>query len=249
MSTTPVHIQPGLDYEDVNITPTNPPPYETRAVTGPTLDPARLGYFTPPLLPDERKKRKASQDREYSTSIGKKDLTAPAEKKVIIDLNSSTLDGAVGGLDYRQRSSVTIDDKSDSDSTTESSDSDSDSPNNSQIAMDLDSTFSLFEDPEKVAVVEKAFKDVGGPPVSDWIRLMELTKASQIELAKRQADMASASYDPKNITKLVLKPTVATGRFLPPNPILSASNNIAQPSNIQGNPPNPCRRSDTTRVI
>ena len=58
-------------YEDVNITPTNPP-YDTRSVTGPTLDPNRNNYFTPPVLADERKKRKASQDREYSTSIGKR---------------------------------------------------------------------------------------------------------------------------------------------------------------------------------
>ena len=59
-------------YEDVNITPTTPtnPPYDTRSVTGPTLDPNRNKYFTPPALADARK-RKASQDREYSTSLGK----------------------------------------------------------------------------------------------------------------------------------------------------------------------------------
>ena len=72
-------------YEDVNITPTNPP-YGTRSVTGPTLDPNRNNYFTPPVLADARKKRKASQDREYSTSIGKKDQSAPAEKKVILKI-------------------------------------------------------------------------------------------------------------------------------------------------------------------
>ena len=100
MSETPERqlLQGPDTYEDVNITLTNPP-YDTRSVTGPTLDPNRKNYFTPPVLADERKKQKASQDREYSTSIGKKDQSAPAEKKLIIDLNSSTLEGGVvGGL-------------------------------------------------------------------------------------------------------------------------------------------------------
>ena len=150
-------------YEDVNITPTNPP-YDTRSVTGPTLDPNRNNYFTPPVLADERKKRKASQDREYSTSIGKKDQSAPAEKKVIIDLNSSTLEGgAVGGLGYRETGEqVTVENDSDS-SSTDSSDSD-----NSQVNMDLDVTFAeLLENPEKRAAVDCVFTDIGVPPVTD----------------------------------------------------------------------------------
>ena len=66
-------------YEDVNITPTNPP-YDTRSVTGPTLDPNRNKYFTPPALPDA-KKRKASQDREYSTALGKKGSERPSREE------------------------------------------------------------------------------------------------------------------------------------------------------------------------
>ena len=158
MSETPERqfLQSQDTYEDVNITPTNPP-YDTRSVTGPTLDPNRRNYFTPPVLADERKKRKASQDREYSTSIGKKDQSAPAEKKVIIDLNSSTLEGgAVGGLRYREGEQVTDENDSDS-SSTDSSDSD-----DSQVNMDLDATFAeLMEDSEKGAVVDRVFTDIG----------------------------------------------------------------------------------------
>ena len=36
--------------------------------------------------------------------------------------------------------------------------------------------------------------DIGGPPVSDWVKHMELSKASQIEQSKRQADMVTASF-------------------------------------------------------
>ena len=157
-----------------------------------SLDPSRNNYFTPPVLADERKKRKASQDCEYSTSIGKKDLNAPAEKKVILDLNSSTLEGAVGGLGYREGEQLTVENNSDSSSIDSS---DSDSLNNSQVGMDLDSTFAeLLEDPDKRAAVELVFKDIGGPPVSDWVKHMELSKASQIEQSKRQADMVTASF-------------------------------------------------------
>ena len=146
-------------YEDVNITPTNPP-YDTRSVTGPTLDPNRNNYFTPPALPDARK-RKASQDREYSTALGKKDQNAPAEKKVIIDLNSSTLEGgAVGGQSYRETGDqvTTVENDSDS-SSTDSDDSQVD------VGMDLDATFAeLSQNPEKRAAV------------TDWVTRWELQK-------------------------------------------------------------------------
>ena len=124
-------------YEDVNITPTNPP-YDTRSVTGPTLDPTRNNYFTPPALADARK-RKASQDREYSTALGKKDQNAPAEKKVIIDLNSSTLEGgAVGGQGYRETGDQVTTLGNDSDSSSTDSDSDD---SQVDVGMDLDATF------------------------------------------------------------------------------------------------------------
>ena len=222
-------------YEDVNITPTNPP-YDTRSVTGPTLDPNRNNYFTPPVLADERKKRKASQDREYSTSIGKKDQSAPAEKKVIIDLNSSTLEGgAVGGLGYRETGEqvTTVENDSDSSST------DSDSSDNSQVdvGMDLDATFAeLSQNPEKRAAVDRVFTEIGVPPVTDWVTRWELQKASQIQESKRIADMATAANDPKNLVKPVLKDpklVLAPGR-LPPisNP------NLPGPSSAdQFNPP------------
>ena len=194
-------------------------------MTGPTLDLNRKNYFTPPVLADERKKQKASQDREYSTSIGKKDQSAPAEKKVIIDLNSSTLEGgAVGGLSYRETGEqVTVENDSDSSST------DSDSSYNSQVDvnMDLDATFAeLLENPEKCAAVDRVFTDIGVPPVTDWVTRWELQKASQIQETKRIADMATASNDPKNLVRPVLKLSdpklVLAPRRLPPisNPSL-----------------------------
>ena len=207
------------------------------------MDPSRNNYFTPPVLADERKKRKASQDCEYSTSIGKKDLNAPAEKKVILDLNSSTLEGAVGGLGYREGEQLTAENDSDSSSTDSS---DSDSLNHSQVGMDLDSTFAeLSEDPDKRAAVDRVFKDISGPPMSDWVKRMELSKALQIEQAKRLADMAAMSYDPKNLVKPVLKLTdpklvLGPGRFPPiSNPNLQgpSSANIGQSANDQPYPP------------
>ena len=154
MSETPEwqFLQGQDTYEDINTTLTNPPFYEIRSVTGPTLDPNRNNYFTPPVLADERKKWKASRDHEYSTSIGKEDLTAPAEKKGILDLNSSTLEGAVGGLGYREGEQLTVENDSNSSSTDSS---DSDSLNDSQIGMDLDATFAeLLEDPDKRAAID-----------------------------------------------------------------------------------------------
>ena len=60
MSETPeCQFLQGQDtYEDINTTLTNPPFYEIRSVTGPTLDPNRNNYFTPPVLADERKSEK-----------------------------------------------------------------------------------------------------------------------------------------------------------------------------------------------
>ena len=230
-------------FEDINTTPTNPPFYETRSVTGPTLDPNRNNYFTPPVLADEREKRKASQDRVYSTSIGKKDLNAPAEKKVILDLNSSTLEGAVGGLNYREGEQLTVENDSDSLSTDSS---DSDSLSDSQVGMDLDATFAeLLEDPDKRAAVDRVFKDIGSPPVSDWVKHMEISKASQIQEAKHIADMATVSYDPKNLIKPVLKLSdpklvLGPGRFPPisnPNLPGPSSANNGQSANDHPNPP------------
>ena len=77
-----------------------------------------------------------------------------------------------------------------------------------------------MEDPDKRAAVDRVFKDIGGPPVSDWVKHWEITKASQIQEAKHIADMATASYDPKNLVKPVLKLSdpklvLGPGRFPP----------------------------------
>ena len=133
--------------------------------------------------------------------------------------------------------------ENDSDSSsTDSSDSD-----NSQVNMDLDATFAeLLENLEKCAAIDRVFTDIGVPPVSDWVSKWELSKATQIQEAKRIADMATASNDPKNLVKPVLKLSdpklvLAPGRFPPiSNPNLSSpsSANISQPTaNDQSNPP------------
>ena len=104
----------------------------------------------------------------------------------------------------------------------------------------------LLENPEKCAAVDRVFTDIGVPPVSDWVTRWEMQKASQIQESKRIADMATASNDPKNLVKPVLKLSdpklvLAPGRFPPiSNPNLSgpSSANISQPTaNDQSNPP------------
>ena len=115
-------------------------------------------------------------------------------------LSSSRTGGVVGGLGYREGEQVTVENDSDS-SSTDSSDSD-----DSKVNMDLDATFAeLLENPEKHAAVDRVFTDIGVPPVSDWVTRWELSKASQIQESKRIADMATASHDPKNLVKPVLK--------------------------------------------
>ena len=94
--------------------------------------------------------------------------------------------------------------------------------------------------------MDRVFTDIGVPPVSDWVTRWEMQKASQIQESKRIADMATASNDPKNLVRPVLKLSdpklvLAPGRFPPiSNPILPgpSSANISQPSaNDQSNPP------------
>ena len=86
--------------------------------------------------------------------------------------------------------------------------------------MDLDATFAeLLENPEKCAAVDRVFTDIGVPPVSDWVTRWEMQKESQIQESKRIADMATASNDPKNLVRPVLKLSdpklvLAPGRFL-----------------------------------
>ena len=82
--------------------------------------------------------------------------------------------------------------------------------------------------------------------MTDWVTRWELQKASQIQETKRIADMATASNDPKNLVRPVLKLSdpklvLAPGRFPPiSNPNLPGPSSASQPSandQSQSNPP------------